>query len=163
MSPRRAFSLVEVTLVFVLLAAAAALIMPRLLSSDQAATARKAQAALELTATAAVELASYTGTPSADLTDLETLAPRLTFVNATTPSTLATEISVAATTSSFIAAASDESGFCWGLILTLAGEGQSTVYLSGESASCTASLFTPHVGTTPPPDSGSSWSTPWMP
>ena len=64
----RAFSLIEVTLVFVLLAAASALIMPRLLSGDQAGTARRAQAAVELAATSALEASASTGSSLTNLT-----------------------------------------------------------------------------------------------
>lgn len=157
-----AFSLVEITLIFVLLAAAAALIMPRLLSGDQAATARRAQSSLELTASAALDLSVYAGGPSADLSSLAELAPRLSFLDSTAASTGPDAVSVYSNSSTFLAAASDSSGFCWGLVLTFSSSGQSSVYLTTESSSCTASLFTAQIGVLPPVGSGSSWSSPWV-
>ena len=160
--PLRAFSLIEVTLVFVLLATASALIMPRLLSGDQAGTARRAQASVELAASSALEASTSTGSSLTDLTVLETLAPRLTFLDSTTTSAGPDAVSVSAPAASFVAAAADGSGFCWGLILNFSSTGQSSVFLTTEAASCSASLFAAQVGTIPPPDSGTSWSNPWI-
>ena len=150
----------EVTLVFTLLAAASLLVAPRLFSGEQAATARKAQSSLELAASAALDIYEYNSTPSSDLTLFEELAPRLSFVDASSPSELSSEISVLASSSSTILAASDEKGFCWGIILSYASSGKSTVYTASETASCTASVFS--AWGSPPSDLGGSWSSPWV-
>jgi type II secretory pathway pseudopilin PulG len=165
LSPRpllRAYSLLEVALTFVLLAAVLAVVAPRLLSGDSAAAAREAQVSLESAAASARSLASYNGGPSADLSLYAELTPRLAFVDSNTDSTAPSMVSLGVLDFSVMVAASDAKGVCWGLIETLEGSGLASVYVAFESAECSASLLLPLVGDLPPEGSGRAWSDPWV-
>lgn len=158
---RRCYSLMEITLVFVLLAAAAALVAPRLLSGEQAGAARDAQAGVEAALDAALRLSASSGAPSSDLSALEQLAPRLTFLDAVSPSTGTAAVSVASSAEFFAAVAFDGHGTCWGVLHRFAGTGALSTYFAIDTASCTASELTSREGDVLPDGAGTSWSNPW--
>lgn len=156
----RAYSLLEVALTFTVLAVVAAVIIPTLLSGEQAGNARAAQASVEYAVSAGVSVADLAAAPSADLTALSTFAPRLTFVSSSTSSTSTNVVSVAVPAAgSFVAAATDESGVCWGIIKRLSGTG-SDRYVAASSASCTAEVVWSYRATSVSDPIGSTWSTP---
>lgn len=146
---------------FVLLAAAAALVAPRLLAGEQAGSAREAQSSLEVALDAGARLASSAGQLSADLDALEDLAPRLTYLDAVSPSTGPTVVSIAVTGESFAAAAADGHGTCWAVLHRTAGSGQLSTYLALDVAVCTAAEATARENNVLPPATGTSWSNPW--
>jgi hypothetical protein len=157
---RRGFSLMEVSLTLLVMTAISVLIIPTLLSGEQAGTAREAQASVELAVGAGVDLYDRAGTPSASLTLLAPLAPRLTLRTSASVSTTTDEVSVAITDGAFVAAATDTKGFCWGVAKQLTGGGADR-YLVLETASCSAAAFAPHLGTDPPDGEGTAWSNPF--
>jgi len=146
----------------VLLSVAIALVGPRLLAGESAASSRQAQTALEAAASAGRALAEANGSPSASLSLLAGFVPRLVLSDSNTDSTNPGSVSVGVLDFSMLFTASDGAGTCWGLIETLSGENLASVYVAFESTPCSASMLLALVGDLPPDGRGRAWSDPWV-
>jgi type II secretory pathway pseudopilin PulG len=158
---RGAYTIIELTITLVLLSAVALLAIPNLLSGDHAASARRAQAAVETATSAGLELFESDGALSASVVALESIAPRLSFIPANQASSSPTTVSVKVSSSSFISAAVDDEGWCWMLIRSVYGTGLAELKLVSRDVPCSADAASSREGQTPPTGKGESWSKVW--
>lgn len=160
-SSRRGYSLMEITLTFAVIAIASTLIMPRLLAGEQGGTARQAQTSVELAVATGLELYEISGGLSADLVELESRAPRLTFTDRLAPSTSTSHVSVSITDDAFVAATSDTKGYCWGVIRAVSGSGRAELHVAVATETCTAAAIESRITAEIPTGQGGSWSSPF--
>ena len=156
---RRAFTLLEVTIVMILVAITLVVVAGQFSQSSSAANARITQGSIETALDAVVENRAATGAFSVTAAVLEPYSPAVTYLDGVTESPDNASVSVLMSGSTVVLAAFDGTE-CWIKVRRYAGGGPPEVHAVTTTACSAAASGTAALGT-PPADRGASWNRPW--